>query len=97
MRSQFRAHDLRQFIVLPQAYRIILPPLGNQYLNLAKNTSLAVAVAYPDIVAVGTTVFNQTGRSVQVILLWMGFYLTVSLSISAVVNFYNRRMRLVER
>jgi len=89
--------QLLRFIILPQAFRIILPPLGNQYLNLGKNTSLAVAVAYPDIVAVGTTVFNQTGRSVQVILIWMGFYLTVSLAISAVINFYNRRMQLVER
>ena len=67
------------------------------HLGVSIALSLAVAVAYPDIVAVGTTVFNQTGRSVQVILIWMGFYLTVSLTISAVVNFYNRRMQLVER
>ncbi|MCB2224099.1 MAG: ABC transporter permease subunit [Actinobacteria bacterium] len=92
-----RRFQLLRFIILPQAFRIILPPLGNQYLNLAKNTSLAVAVAYPDIVAVGTTVFNQTGRNVQVILIWMGFYLTVSLTISAFINYYNRRLALVER
>jgi general L-amino acid transport system permease protein len=89
--------QLLRFIVLPQAFRIILPPIGNQYLNLAKNTSLGIAVAYPELVAVGQTLFNQTGRNVQVILFWMGFYLLVSLSISAIVNWYNRRLKLVER
>ena len=91
-----RSQALR-FIVLPQAFRIILPPLGNQYLNLGKNTSLGIAVAYPEVVAVGQTLFNQTGKNVEVILFWMAFYLTVSLSISVVVNWYNRRLALVER
>ncbi len=89
--------QLLRLVVLPQAFRIILPPLGNQYLNLAKNTSLGIAVAFPEFVSVGRTVFNQTGRSVEVIIIWMGFYLIVSLTISAVVNYYNRRLRLVER
>ena len=91
-----RAQSLR-YIVLPQAFRIVFPPLGNQYLNLFKNTSLGIAVAFPDIVAVGLTTSNQTGQTVPVILVWMGFYLTGSLVISSIVNFYNRRLQLVER
>ena len=84
-------------IVLPQAFRIILPPIGNQYLNLAKNTSLGIAVAYAEVVAVGQTLFNQTGQALQVFVLWMAFYLTVSLVLSSVVNYYNRKLKLVER
>ena len=80
-----------------KAFRIILPPMGNQYLNLAKNTSLGIAVAFSDIVQVGQTGYNQTGQSLPVILIWMGFYLTMSLVISAIVNYYNRKMKLVER
>jgi general L-amino acid transport system permease protein len=91
-----RAQYLR-LIILPQAFRIILPPLGNQYLNLFKNTSLGIAVAFADIVQVGTTVMNQTGQSLPVVLVWMGFFVTGSLTISAIVNYYNRKMRLVER
>lgn len=89
--------QLLRFIILPQAFRIILPPMGNQYLNLAKNTSLGIAVAYPEVVAVGQTLYNQTGATIPVVILWMLFYVSVSLSISAVVNWYNRRVRLVER
>ncbi len=89
--------QLLRFIILPQAFRIILPPMGNQYLNLAKNTSLGIAVAYPEVVAVGQTLYNQTGATIPVIILWMLFYVSVSLSISAVVNWYNRRVALVER
>ncbi len=92
-----RRSQLLRLIILPQAFRIILPPLGNQYLNLAKNTSLGVAVAFPEVVAVGQTVFNQRGVSVQIILFWMAFYLMVSLTISSIVNYFNRRMQLVER
>ena len=91
-----RAQALR-FIILPQAFRIIFPPLGNQYLNLFKNTSLGIAVAYPEIVSVGFTTSNQTGQTLPVILFWMGFYLGGSLVLSSVVNFYNRRLQLVER
>ncbi|MGI9648917.1 MAG: ABC transporter permease subunit [Acidimicrobiia bacterium] len=91
-----RAQALR-FIILPQAFRIIFPPLGNQYLNLFKNTSLGIAVAYPEIVSVGFTTSNQTGQTLPVILVWMGFYLSGSLVLSSFVNFYNRRLQLVER
>lgn len=91
-----RSQYLRQ-IILPQAFRIILPPLGNQYLNLFKNTSLGLAVAYADVVAVGTTIINQTGQSLPVVTVWMAFFLTGSLVISAIVNWFNRRMQLVER
>ena len=89
--------QLLRFVVLPQAFRIILPPMGNQYLNLAKNTSLGIAVAYPEVVAVGQTLYNQTGATIPVVTLWMLFYVSVSLLISAVVNFFNNRMKLVER
>ena len=91
-----RSQVLRM-IVLPQAFRIILPPMGNQYLNLAKNTSLGIAVAFPELVQVGQTLFNQTGDTIQVFLVWMGFYLSVSLILSSIVNWYNRKMKLVER
>ncbi len=84
-------------IVLPQAFRIILPPLGNQYLNLTKNTSLAIAVGYSEVVQVGQTVFNQTGKTLEVFSIWMGFYLACSLTISVVVNFFNVRLKIVER
>ena len=89
--------QILRLVVLPQAFRIVLPPLGNQFLNLTKNSSLAIAVGYPDIVQVGQTLFNQTGRTVQVILIWMAFYLTLSLLISANVNRLNRKLKLVER
>ncbi len=71
--------------------------MGNQYLNLAKNTSLGIAVGYPEIVAVGQTLYNQTGATIPVVLMWMLFYVSVSLTISAIVNWYNRRVRIVER
>lgn len=92
-----RRSQYLRLIVLPQAFRIILPPLGNQYLNLAKNTSLGLAVGFADIVLVGTTMINQTGQTVPVVVTWMVFFLTMSLTISAIVNYYNRKMMLVER
>ncbi len=91
-----RAQYLR-LIILPQAFRVILPPIGNQYLNLFKNTSLGIGVAFADIVAVGFTLMNQTGQSLPVVIVWMAFFVTGSLLISAVVNYYNRKMSLVER
>ncbi|MEM9202928.1 MAG: ABC transporter permease subunit [Actinomycetota bacterium] len=84
-------------VILPQAFRVSLPPLGNQYLNLTKNTSLAIAVGATDLVQVGQTVYNQTGRSLEVFAIWMGFYLACSLTISVVVNFFNVRLAIVER
>ena len=91
-----RATMLRR-VILPQAFRVILPPLGNQYLNLTKNTSLAIAVGYSDLVQVGQTVYNQTGKTLEVVSIWMLFYLACSLTISVVVNFFNVRLRIVER
>jgi general L-amino acid transport system permease protein len=84
-------------IILPQAFRIVLPPLGNQYLNLTKNTSLAIAVGYSDLVQVGQTLYNQTGKTLPVVAIWMLFYLACSLTISVVVNYFNVRLKLVER
>jgi general L-amino acid transport system permease protein len=84
--------------VVPQAMRVILPPLTNQYLNLTKNSSLAVAIGYPDLVSVfAGTVLNQTGQAVEVILMTMGVYLVISLLTSLFMNWFNRRMALVER
>lgn len=91
-----RAQALRQ-VILPQAFRVSLPPLGNQYLNLTKNTSLGIAVGYADVVNVGSTVLNQTGRALPVIAIWMLFYLSCSLTISVIVNWFNVRMKIVER
>ncbi len=86
-----------RLVVLPQALRVIIPPLTSQYLNLMKNSSLAIAVGYPDLVAVTNTILNQSGRVVQVVALVMLSYLSVSLAISALLNWYNRRVALVER
>jgi general L-amino acid transport system permease protein len=87
---------LRQ-IVLPQALRIIVPPLTSQYLNLTKNSSLAVAVGYQDIVSIANTTLNQTGQAIEGIAIIMAVYLTISLSISLFMNWYNARIALVER
>ena len=90
-------HTLR-FVVIPQALRVIIPPLTSQYLNLTKNSSLAVAIGYPDFVNVFTgIVLNQTGQAVEVIAMTMGVYLTLSLLTSALMNWYNQRRALVER
>ncbi len=86
-----------QLIILPQALQVIIPPLTNQYLNLAKNSSLAIAVGYADLFAVANTTFNQSGQSVQVILMLMATYLTLSLTISAIMNFINSRVKIRER
>jgi general L-amino acid transport system permease protein len=91
------AQTLR-FVVIPQALRVIIPPLTSQYLNLTKNSSLAVAIGYPDLVSIvaGTTL-NQTGQAVEAIAMTMAVYLTLSLLISLFMNWYNRRIALVER
>jgi general L-amino acid transport system permease protein len=86
-----------RLVILPQALRVIIPPLTNQYLNLAKNSSLAIAVGYPDLYTASQTIFNQSGQAVQVIALMMTTYLIMSLLISAIMNFINARMRIVER
>ena len=90
-------HTLR-LIVLPQALRVIIPPLTSQYLNLIKNSSLAIAVGYPDLVGVfARTVLNQTGQAVEVILITMLVYLAISLATSLFMNWFNRHVALVER
>ena len=87
-----------RIVVIPQAMRIIIPPLTSNYLNLTKNSSLAVAIAYPDLVSVFSgTVLNQTGQAVEVILITMIVYLSLSLITSFFMNWFNARMRLVER
>jgi general L-amino acid transport system permease protein len=91
-----RARVLR-LVILPQALRVIIPPMTSQYLNLTKNSSLAVAIGYPDIVSVVNTTLNQTGQAIEGILIIMAAYLTVSLSISIFMNWYNKRITLVER
>ena len=87
-----------RLVVIPQAMRVIIPPLTSQYLNLTKNSSLAAAIAYPDIVLVfAGTVLMQTGQAVEIIAITMACYLTMSLLISAFMNWYNTKMALVER
>ncbi len=86
-----------RLVVFPQAMRVIVPPLISQYLNLTKNSSLAVLVGYPDLFFVGKTTINQAGRAVPVFVLMMACYLALSLITSLIMNIYNRRVRLVER
>ncbi|NHT78714.1 amino acid ABC transporter permease [Rhizobiaceae bacterium CRRU44] len=86
-----------RLVVLPQAMRIIIPPLTSQYLNLIKNSSLAVAVGFADLVAVGNTILNQSGRSIEIISIWMLIYVSISLITSVFMNWFNARMALVER
>lgn len=86
-----------RLVVLPQALRVIIPPLTSEYLNLTKNTSLAVAIGFADLVAVGGSILNQTGQSVEVVLIWMVVYLGLSLVTSWLMNLFNRSMALVER
>jgi general L-amino acid transport system permease protein len=83
-----------RLIILPQALRVIIPPLTSQYLNLTKNSSLAVAIGYPDLVSTANTAINQTGQAVEGIAVIMAVYLTVSLSIAAFMNWYNKRIAL---
>lgn len=87
-----------RLVVIPQAMRVIVPPLTSQYLNLTKNSSLAVAIGYPDLVQVFMgTVLNQTGQAIEVVVITMAVYLTISLLTSGIMNIYNRRVAIVER
>jgi general L-amino acid transport system permease protein len=86
-----------RLVILPQALRVIIPPTTSQFLNLTKNSSLAVAIGYPDFVAVANTAINQTGQAVEGVLSIMIVYLVISLALSAFMNWYNRRVALVER
>ncbi|NDR56952.1 amino acid ABC transporter permease [Aliiruegeria sabulilitoris] len=93
-----RSNRIMSLVILPQALRVIIPPLISNYLNLTKNSSLAIAVGYMDITGtLGGITMNQTGRELECVLLLMLVYLTISLSISAVMNWYNDRVKLVER
>ena len=93
-----RRGQLLRLILIPQALRIIVPPLTNQYLNLTKNSSLAVAIGYPDLFAVfaGTTL-NQTGQAIEIIAITMAVYLSLSLATSVLMNWYNSRVQSVDR
>jgi general L-amino acid transport system permease protein len=91
-----RGQTLR-LVVLPQALRVIVPPLISQYLNLTKNSSLALLVGYPDLVSVANTTLNQTGQAIEGIAIIMAVFLTISLAISGLMNWYNKRIALVER
>jgi general L-amino acid transport system permease protein len=92
-----RRGEILKRIVLPQALRVIVPPMTSQYLNLTKNSSLAVAIGYQDIVSIANTTLNQTGQAIEGIAIIMLVYLTISLSISLFMNWYNARIALVER
>jgi general L-amino acid transport system permease protein len=93
-----RGGQTLRLVVVPQALRVIIPPLTSQYLNLTKNSSLAVSIGYPDLFAVfaGTTL-NQTGQAMEIIGITMAVYLVISLVTSLLMNIYNARVRLVER
>ena len=86
-----------RLVVIPQAMRIVIPPLTSQYLNLTKNSSLAIAIGFPDLVAIGGTILNQTGQAIEIVAIWMAVYLGLSLATSAFMNWFNAKMALVER
>ncbi len=92
-----RSSAITRLIVIPQAMRIIIPPLTSQYLNLIKNSSLAIAVGYADLVAVGGVILNQSGHAVEIILIWMVIYLAISIGVSLFMNWFNAKMALVDR
>jgi len=93
-----RGGAISRFIVIPQALRVILPPLGTQYIVLLKNSSLAAAIAYPDLMLVfAGTVLNQTGQPLEVMIITMASYALIGLAIGAAINLLNRRVQLVER
>lgn len=93
-----KAGNTLQLVVIPQAMRVIIPPLTSQYLNIAKNSSLAVAIAYPDLISVfAGTSLNQIGQAVEIISMTMAVYLVLSIAMSTLMNWFNNKMRLVER
>ena len=92
-----RSGATTRLVIVPQAMRIIVPPLTSQYLNLTKNSSLAIAVGYADLVSIGGTILNKSGNSIQIVAIWMVVYLTISLATSLFMNWFNSRVALVER
>ncbi|WP_027057545.1 amino acid ABC transporter permease [Mesorhizobium loti] len=92
-----RSGQALRLVVVPQAMRIVIPPLASQYLNLTKNSSLAIAIGYPDLTATTGTVLNQTGQAVECVVIMMVIYLTISILTSLLMNWFNAKMALVER
>ncbi|QJB56753.1 ABC transporter permease subunit [Pseudodesulfovibrio sp. zrk46] len=92
-----KENQVMRVVVLPQAMRVIVPPMTSEYLAIAKSSSLAVAIGYPDFVSVGGTILNQSGQAVEIVGIWMGVYLCISLLISFGMNIYNSKVALVER
>ncbi|WP_320170650.1 ABC transporter permease subunit [Maridesulfovibrio sp.] len=92
-----KERQVMRVVILPQAMRVIVPPMTSEYLAIAKNSSLAVAIGYPDFVSVGGTILNQSGQAIEIVGIWMGVYLCISLLISGGMNWYNNKVRLVER
>ena len=92
-----RSGQTLRLVVIPQAMRIVIPPLTSQYLNLTKNSSLAIAIGFPDLVAIGGTILNQTGQAIEIVAIWMVVYLGLSLTTSVFMNWFNAKMALVER
>jgi general L-amino acid transport system permease protein len=92
-----RPNVTTRLVIIPQAMRIIIPPLTSQFLNLTKNSSLAVAVGFADVVAVGGTMLNQTGQAVEIVALWLVIYLSLSVTTALFMNWFNAKMALVER
>lgn len=86
-----------RLVIIPQAMRIVIPPLTSQYLNLTKNSSLAIAIGFPDLVAIGGTILNQSGQAIEIVAIWMVVYLGLSLLTSLFMNWFNAKMALVER
>ena len=97
MSIALKPNQVLNLVILPQALRVIIPPLTSQMLNLTKNSSLAVAIGFPDFVSVANTTINQTGQSIEGVALIMAVYLIFSLSTSVFMNWYNKRVKLVER
>ena len=89
--------DTMRDVVLPQALRVIIPPLTSQYLNLTKNSSLGVAVGFPELVSTGGTTLNQTGQAIEIVSIWLVVYLSISIVTSLFMNWFNAKMALVER
>jgi general L-amino acid transport system permease protein len=92
-----RPAQAMRLVILPQALRVIVPPMTSQYLNLTKNSSLGVAIAFPELVSVGGTILNQSGQAIEIVAITMAVYLSISLLISLGMNWYNAKVRLVER
>ena len=92
-----RPRQTMRLVIIPQALRVIIPPLTSQYLNLTKNSSLAIAIGYQDLVSIGGTILNQSGQALEVVGIWMVIYLSLSLLTSTFMNWYNKRIALIER